>query len=84
MIAAPSVGGFAGRVGQTIDHRLQIDKPLAPLREQTWTCSCGCWTGSVPAVGAFGVTTTKGRIATANAAFSRHARYALRKVIGTP
>lgn len=64
------------------EHRLVIDNALAPLDRQVWRCSCGRWQRGVPAHGGFGASTTKARLAAANAAFRKHADYAARQRAG--
>jgi len=71
----------AMRVALKGDHLLQIDKPLAPLREQVWSCKCGKWTGRVPEVGAFGCISSKSRAATTTRAHYTHVKSTVRAAL---
>jgi hypothetical protein len=63
----------------TTSHKLTIDNPLARLHDQVWRCSCGGWKGGVPAVGGFGRTSHRARVAQAIAAHEKHVKAALKR-----
>lgn len=51
-----------------------IDGPFNDLSKQTYRCPCGEWSFAMPAVGPFGNTSAKARIAQAEMAFQKHVK----------
>jgi hypothetical protein len=64
----------------TMGHKLIHEGPAWPLSSSSWRCECGEW-GPVPtpAVGPYGNTTAKARIAQVEMAHGKHVRYAIHK-----
>jgi hypothetical protein len=54
-------------------HRLEL---VGMPGSKSWKCSCGGWARDVPAIGPYGRTSYKARIAQLNMAHGKHARAA--------
>ncbi len=60
-------------------HRVRIEGSQLNLDTQVWKCECGQWESKVPAVGPYGATTAKARLAQVEMAHGKHARAAAKK-----
>lgn len=61
-------------------HKLIIDGAPLDLNAQTWKCECGRWESKVPAVGPYGATTSKARIAQVEMAYGKHLKGVMQKL----
>lgn len=62
-------------VNQT-QHKLELTGPPGSLSAWVCKCSCGNWQAPMPAVGPYGRTTAKARIAQVKMAHGKHAKFA--------
>lgn len=60
-------------------HKIVIEGSQLSLDSQLWKCECGQWESKVPAVGSYGATSAKARIAQIEMAHGKHARAAAAK-----
>lgn len=66
----------------TPGHRLNNSGTAGNLARWHWWCECGKWEAKTPAVGPFGNTSAKARIAQVEMAHGKHVRAARAKVTG--
>ena len=57
-------------------HKLLLNGPPGNLAAWVAKCSCGKWEAKMPAVGPYGKTTAKARIAQVTMAHGKHAKFA--------
>ena len=55
-------------------HRLKLDGPPGSLSQWVARCACGQWQAPMPAVGPYGHTTAKARIAQVTMAHGKHVK----------